>query len=286
MIIDAETNKVYLAEGIRLYETVAHNLLLALHNESIETEFLRHTESFKHIWARDYMPIQLGKKQFLQYHYAPDYLKGYEDYIPQYRTICRGLRLKLKESPLVIDGGNVVKFRNCVVMTDKVLVENKGYTEGHLSKQLEEAFGCEVILIPWDRYEPYGHADGMVRAIGEGYLLLNNYVDFDRGLRQRILSALGSRFIVEELHYDVPHPSRLNWAYLNFLQVKNSIFVPGLGIKEDGLAVEQIQKHYPSHKVILIPGCQDLAKEGGALNCISWNVLADEPETKNLNEHA
>ena len=286
MIIDAETNKVFLAEGIKHYETVAHNLLLALYDEGIETEFLRHSESWKHIWARDYMPIQLTKTRFLQYCYEPDYLKGYEDYIPSYQTICRGLRLKGKETPLVIDGGNVVKFRNCVVMTDKVIRENPGYTEGYIRHQLEEAFGCEVVLIPWDRYEMFGHADGMVRAIGEGYLLMNNYVDFDKELRQRILLSLRGRFIVEELHYDVPRPSHMNWAYLNFLQVKNCIFVPGLGIKEDELALTQIRKHYPNHKVIRIPGCQDLVKEGGALNCISWNILADEPKTIKRSEHA
>ena len=227
MICDYQANKVYLAEGIKHYETVAHNLLLALYNEGIETEFLRHTESWKHIWVRDYMPIQLTKTRFLQYRYAPDYLKGYEDYIPPYQTICRGLRLKGKETPFVIDGGNVVKFSNCVVMTDKVLKENPGYTEGYIRKQLEEAFGCEVILIPWDRYEMFGHADGMVRAIGDYYILMNNYCDFDKDLQKRLKDALSGRFSIAELHYDVPRPSRLSWAYLNFLQVNNCIYSYG-----------------------------------------------------------
>lgn len=265
-----------MAEGIKHYETVANNLLMALYNEGVPTELLRHTDSWKHIWVRDYMPIQLTKTRFLRYRYAPDYLKGYEDYIPPYQTICRGLRLKGKETPLVIDGGNVVKFRQCVVMTDKVLHENPGYTEGYIRKQLEEAFECEVVLIPWDRHEMFGHADGMVRPIGDRYILLNNYVDFDKDFAKRIHSALEGRFCVDELHYDVPRPSRLNWAYLNFLQINNRIFVPGLGVREDEQAVEQLEQHYPNHKIILIPGCQNLAREGGALNCITWNILANE----------
>lgn len=275
MICDYQTNKVYLAEGIRHYETVAHNLLWALYNEGIETEYLRHTASPKHIWVRDYMPIQIDKDLFLQYRYAPDYLRNDPDYIPPYETICKGLGLRVKQTRLVIDGGNVVKFRNRVIMTDKVLVENPGYTEGYIRKQLEEAFGCEVVLIPWDRYEMFGHADGMVRAIGDEYLLLNNYIEIDKSLRKRILSALEWRFYVEELHYDRPRPSPLSWAYLNFLHVNSCIFVPGLGLKEDYAALEQIQKHYPHHKVVLVPGCQDLVKEGGALNCVTWNILAD-----------
>ena len=155
-----------------------------------------------------------------------------------------------------------------------------GYVMTGQRQTLEEAFDCEVVLIPWDRYEMFGHADGMVRPIGEGYLLLNNYADFDKDLAKRIHSALSGRFCVEELHYDVPRPSRLSWAYLNFLQINNCIFVPGLGVREDEQAVKQLEKYYPHHKVILVPGCQDLVREGGALNCITWNILANEPKRK------
>jgi len=123
----------------------------------------------------------------------------------------------------------------------------------------------------------------MVRAIGDYYILMNNYCDFDRDLKQRLRDALSGRFCIVELHYDVPRPSRLSWAYLNFLQVNNCIFVPGLGVREDEKAVEQIQEHYPRHKVILVPGCQELVREGGALNCISWSILADRHHRKKEN---
>ena len=278
MICDYQTNKVYLAEGIKHYETVAHNLLLALYNEGTETEFLRHTESWKHIWARDYMPIQLTKTRFLQYRYAPDYLKGYEDYIPPYQTICRGLRLKGKETPFVIDGGNVVKFSNCVVMTDKVLKENPGYTEGYIRKQLEEAFGCEVVLIPWDRYEMFGHADGMVRFIGGNRVLLNNYVNFAPGLHKRLLDALSDHFEVTTLNYHAGRQSSFAWAFLNFLQVKDCIFVPWIPIIEHHEAQSQIQQSFPDYKIIFVDGAEEIIREGGALNCVTWNILADEPE--------
>ena len=59
MITDKETNTVYLADGIRHYMPLAHNLLEALYREKVDMHFLRHTESRKHVWVRDYMPIQL-----------------------------------------------------------------------------------------------------------------------------------------------------------------------------------------------------------------------------------
>ena len=275
MTIDTDTNTVYLADGLRHYRPLAENLLEALYREGIDTYFLRHTASRKHIWARDYMPIQTAPDRFLLYRYAPDYLKDAPDYIPPYATIARGLRLKCRKTDLVIDGGNIVRLRDKVIMTDKVLKENPLHPE--LRSMLERDLGCEVCLIPWDRYEIFGHADGMVRPIDADTVLLNHYVDFDRPLRERLLAALrGHGLHVEELHYDLPRPSRMAWAYLNFLQVKNTIFVPALGIDEDALALRQIRQFYPACKVIPIPGCQDLVKEGGALNCVSWTIWREQ----------
>lgn len=273
MITDKETNTVYLADGIRHYMPLAHNLLEALYREGIDMHFLRHTESRKHVWARDYMPIQLDTDRFLQYRYSPDYLKNDPTYLPRYETIARGLHLKSKKTDLVLDGGNVVKLKDKVVMTDKVLKENPQYTEHDLKSRLEADLECEVCLIPWDRYEIFGHADGMVRSIDGNDILLNNYVDFDKSLRKRLLAKLHDHgFHVEELHYDLPRPSKQSWAYLNFLQLKNIIFVPTLGLPEDPLALQQLQEFYPGYKVIPVPGCQDLVRDGGALNCVSWTV--------------
>ncbi len=277
MITDKETDTVYLADGIRHYMPLAHNLLEALYREGIDMHFLRHTESRKHVWARDYMPIQLDTDRFLQYRYSPDYLKDDPDYIPRYETIARGLHLKCKKTDLVIDGGNVVKLKDKVIMTDKVLTENPQYTEHDLKARLETDLECEVCLIPWDRYEIFGHADGMVRPIDGNDILLNNYVDFDKYLRERLLTKLRDYgFHIEEMHYDLPRPSNQSWAYLNFLQVKNLIFVPTLGLPEDPLALQQLQEFYPACKVIPVPGCQDLVRDGGALNCVSWTTWSQQ----------
>lgn len=275
MICDYQTNKVYLAEGIKGYPKVAENLLYALYKEGIETEYLHHSKSKKHVWARDYMPIQLEEGRFLKYVYRPDYLKNNKDYIPNYAGMIRKLGLNCKPTSLVIDGGNVVKWDDAVIMTDKVLKENPGYDEYGLRFRLEELFETDVVFIPWDRYEMFGHADGMVRFIDRRTVLLNNYLDFDRSLRERIIRALDGHFEVKELQYDTPRCSKYSWAYLNFLQVAGRIFVPGLGIAEDQLAVQQIQRFYPEHKVMLVPDCLELVRDGGALNCVTWTICED-----------
>lgn len=275
MICDYQTNKVYLAEGIKGYPKVAENLLMALCDEGIDTDYLPQTKSKKHVWARDYMPIQLEEGRFLKYVYRPDYLKNDKDYIPNYAGMIRKLELNCKPTSLVIDGGNVVKWDDAVIMTDKVLKENPGYDEYGLRFRLEEMFETDVVFIPWDRYEMFGHADGMVRFIDRRTVLLNNYSDFDRSLRERIIRALDGHFEVKELQYDTPRCSNYSWAYLNFLQVAGRIFVPGLGIAEDQLAVQQIQRFYPEHKVMLVPDCLELVRDGGALNCVTWTICED-----------
>lgn len=274
MITDSKTNKVYLAEGIKGYPKVAEKLLWALYEEGIEMDYLPYSASKKHVWARDYMPIQVSEERFILYRYAPDYLKDYPEWIPAYETIAKRLGLKCDSTPLVIDGGNVVKGERAVIMTDKVFQENSLFNESYVTKQLETLFECRVCFIPWDRYEIFGHADGMVRFIDEKTVLLNNYIDFDKSFRKRLLEKLAwYGFSAEELHYDLPRVSKMSWAYLNFLHVDGRILVPGLGGEEDAMACQQIQEHFPDHKVILVPGCADLVRDGGALNCISWNVL-------------
>lgn len=275
MICDYQTNKVYLAEGIKGYPKVAENLLYALYKEGIETEYLPHSKSKKHVWARDYMPIQLEEGRFLKYVYRPDYLKNDKDYIPNYAGMIRKLGLNCKPTSLVIDGGNVVKWDDAVIMTDKVLKENPGYDEYGLRFRLEELFETDVVFIPWDRYEMFGHADGMVRFIDRRTVLLNNYLDFDRSLRERIIRALDGHFEVKELQYDTPRCSIYSWAYLNFLQIAGHIFVPGLGIEEDYMALEQIKQFYPDHRVLLVPDCLELVRDGGALNCVTWTICED-----------
>lgn len=277
MICDYQTNKVYLAEGIKGYPKVAENLLRALYDEGIVMDYLPLSASKKHVWARDYMPVQVGPEDFVKYVYQPDYLKEDPEYIPRYGAMVKRLGLPCRESRLVMDGGNVVKGESSVIMTDKVLRENAMFREDAVVWRLEKLFDCQVCLIPWDRYEMFGHADGMVRFIDWRTVLLNNYVDFDPDLRKRLLEALKWHgFAVEELHYDKPRCSRYSWAYLNFLQVAGRIFVPGLGIEEDGMAVEQIQAFYPDHKVIRVPECLELVRDGGALNCVSWNIVCSD----------
>lgn len=191
------------------------------------------------------------------------------------------MELECVSTDIVLDGGNVVKCGDKVIMTDKIIDENPMRFYRDILWELENHFRAQIVLIPRDRYDRYGNADGMVRWIEGNRVLMNNYADFDPKLGKEVKAALFEHFTVEELRYGTNKHLKENWAYINFLQVDGEIFVPGLGIEEDQMAIEQIQKFYSDYKVRLVPHCLSIIKDGGALNCVSWNILANAPDWPN-----
>lgn len=278
MITNINTNKVYIAKGMtsEKYVDATGCLLGTLHNQKVHWDFLPQTTSPLHIWARDYMPVQVSKNKFVRFNYSPDYLKDNPKYKPDTSAILSELKVKVIDSDIIIDGGNVISCGGKVIMTDKIFRENPHYERNVLIDTLSKLLEAEIVLIPKDYYDEYGHADGMVRYMGEGRVLLNNYCDFDKALRKKLLAALSPHFDITELHY-VTHTD-MSWAYLNFLHVGYHIFIPMMNEKLGEVAFRQIADAFPQCKCRPIYRCESIIRDGGALNCSTWNILVDLPE--------
>jgi len=278
MITDNYTNNVYFSSILPERCPVLNaSITEALNKRGIRFGYLAGT---KDIWCRDYMPIQVENDLFISYRYTPDYLQD-ERYIRQQTNPEEVLQLEhnqlksllplVQEVDLVIDGGNVVKCDDVVVMTEKVFVENREKTRGDVERILREVFKCDIIFLPWDKKEFFGHSDGIVHYVGKGKILLTNYGDFSKDLYQRFREILESRFNVITLKYNFKRFHARSWSYINFLQVGDSVFFPQLGLDEDLQAIEQISAALPECEVIGIPALEAV-RRGGALNCISWNI--------------
>ncbi len=225
------------------------------------------------------MPIQYNLNNLLLYQYSPDYLIN-PKYTP-YITNPSGLNYKglgtLTTTDLVIDGGNVVRCDDSVIMTEKIFYENPKYPKNRLYDTLCELFGCEVIVLPWDRMEKYGHSDGIVRFIDHGKVLMTNYQDYDYNIAEEIQRILNRHYSVEVLEYQTEDPYKNNWAYINFLQTSEVILLPSFGVEEDYQALEQIENYYPYYKGKVIPvKINTIVNQGGGLNCISWNIYKEQ----------
>lgn len=271
IVSDADTNIVYISSWLK--DECPHfypHFLEALKENDIPFKIMKRTND---IWARDYMPIQIYDNRFVQYSYNPDYLREKQEdreSITDVDAVCQEIGIECVKTDLIIDGGNVVKAGQYIIMTEKVYKENPNLTPAEIRNQLRKLFHCDLIMLPWDKNEKYGHADGIVKAIDDHTVLLTNYADYDSQTAERFSKILSQYFDVKTLHYSETS-NDLNWAYINFLRVGDVIILPGLNIPEDQQALQQIKRYYPSCKVVQIDS-SEVVKKDGALNCITWNI--------------
>ena len=274
MLPDSLTNTIFLSEWLpEVCPTLYQNLTKVLKDNAVRYRILGNTND---IWCRDFMPIQTDEKRFVFYQYNPDYLQAMHKrrYITNVNHVQNIDFLRQAETvnlDLVLDGGNVVKCGNKVVMTEKVFVENNVRSRNEVQRLLEDAFQCDIVFLPWDENEKCGHSDGIIHYVGDNRVLLTNYDDLDKTFAQAFLRILEKHFEVIPLKYNVKRQHARSWAYINYLQVGNLVLVPQLGIPEDGQALQQIAEALPACKVVGVPALEAVRK-GGALNCISWNV--------------
>jgi len=278
MISDNTTNFIFFSERIKTdirFSDTANKIIKVLDDNKLQYDFLLNTND---IWARDYMPIQISENKFIEYRYDPDYLQGEVKGNRNLKTypdiVCDSINLKTKKSNIILDGGNIVKSSNCIILTDKIVKENKHqYNKTELVKKLHETFEVDkVILIPWDKKEIFGHSDGVLRFIDENNVLVSEIYASDnvllRTLKQHGLNS-------EILKVKIRKQHKLNWAYINYLQTKDLILLPKFNIEEDFNAFEQIFQYYPEYarrKQIFQVEMLEIVKLGGALNCITWTI--------------
>ncbi len=121
MITETETNKLFLADCLPTQQPkIFQRFEKLLADCNIKFQFLPNT---KDIWAVDYMPIQITKEKFVKFTYNPDYLqpKKYQKTISDVYSICNAINLATQKSTLIVDGGNISRT------TDKVLIRSSKY---------------------------------------------------------------------------------------------------------------------------------------------------------------
>ena len=244
-----------------------------------------HPEFYNHLKnLLNEMGIEFKEQnEFLKYRYYPDYLvksKNKKDIetITDATKVLHGMGISCRSTNLVIDGGNMVPCGPYIVMTDKVFSENrKKKDDADFKAILESELGHPVVIIPWTPHEDdvYGHSDGFIKWCGDNRILMGNHGDCypeEAASIRRILESYG--FEVTEMRFKdkVSLPYDLNWAYINFLQVGKNIIMPKFNIEEDAIAQQYIQEAFPDCCIRQIEMAEEIAKEGGALHCLSWNV--------------
>ena len=278
MIADNQTTFLYLADTLeKNYPGFFARFVKTLAELKIPFDILPGT---KDVWVVDYMPIQIEKDKLVQFVYNPDYLRDsiiWLKTISDVDGICAAKGFQPRKSPIVLDGGNVTRTADKVIMCDKIFTENPEYPEKDLIKELKELFEVDhLFFIPTHPIDFTGHADGMVRFYDKDTVLINDYSkekpEFQRRFRLALHNA-GLKCV--EIPYN-PYGNKTNMhangEYINFLQMKQGIVLPVFGMAEDDKVFRQFEQLYPGVSITTVDS-NEPAYDGGILNCITWNIL-------------
>ena len=120
-----------------------------------------------------------------------------------------------------------------------------------------------------------GHADGILRYYNADTVLINQYsknalTEFQIKLK-KVLKSAGIATIDVPYSPKTGNPISAEGLYINFLQINNFILVPSFKRTEDEKVLRLFEQLYPLRVVKPIDS-QEIAKDGGVLNCISWNI--------------
>jgi agmatine deiminase len=297
MIADRDTNVVYFSSLIQaLYEPEWVKIETILKKHQIRYEFLHKTKS---IWCRDYMPIQVAENDFVQFQYNSTYIreKKYLDEKTTPQDVAEWNSFPIRSTEIILDGGNVVRSKDKVIISDRVYSDNRTWSRPLLIQEIEKLLNAEVIIIPAYPKDMTGHADGLVRFYDENTVLINSpdgepekiwYTKFVRRLREKSLDCIEVPIFEDPNPIDDKDIVSAVGIYVNFLEIGNLIILPVFASKElqtvDGMLVEEIDgdvlkqfKNLYREHIIEAIEINDIGRQGGLLNCITWNIQTSNP---------
>lgn len=261
----------HLLKSTDKYISAADRLFAALDLFNIKYKLLNNT---KDIWLRDYMPVKTKSGKYISFRYKPSYLENYDELRTDFRNeVAPNLALEnLVFSDINLDGGNVVfsPSKEKVIISDRVYSENPSWHKAELTAKLAKLLEANAIIIPSLKSDMTGHADGMVRFVNENTVVANAPLS-PFGFETKVKKALQNHGIevLDFPYFDSNGDSAIG-CYLNFLETEQAILLPVFSVDTDNKAV-QTAKHI-FHKAIIPVNINEIAADGGLLNCISWET--------------
>jgi len=166
-------------------------------------------------------------------------LEGFEHLRSDRKDLRLLSQLNVIQSKINLDGGNVVKWKDKVIITDRVELEKQGIGKKQLYDTKGELLECEVIVIrSYSRSEDMtGHADGMLRFIDSNMVIGNNYAKDYGYIRKSINTILRDHNLsyVTLLVFNDPRKKHQKnkvkrisacGIYVNYLEIANIILFP------------------------------------------------------------
>ena len=116
----------------------------------------------------------------------------------------------------------------------------------------------------------------MVRFIDEQTVIINDYKnekeEFSRAFEIAIHNTGLNYIKIPYNPYANKNYNQANGDYINYLQMENTVIIPTFGINEDDAIVKQFEQIFAGNQICTIES-NEIANDGGILNCITWNIL-------------
>jgi len=254
------------------------------------------------IWIRDFAPLSIMEnslKTAVQFNYAPAYVdKKYSKYL-QHDHIAGELIWKHLHG----QGVNSVDFNwdignlthngaGTAIISNRFIADNENRNIEHELKPVLRAFCAfnNIIFIPTEPDDATGHVDGIVRFIDEKILVVGSYPKYSPNhnfmdiLADNIQESLGSEYNIIRLENGEPEDFETEGVgsalgnHMNFLRINNTILFPFYNDEISKEPLRKFKNEFKKHElnIDIIPvdmvEIGDLARSGGVLNCISWQV--------------
>lgn len=160
--------------NIQKYKPAADRVFAALDLFNVKYKLLNNT---KDIWLRDFMPVKTKSGKYVSFRYEPSYLANNPQLRTNFKTdIAPSFKVdNLVYTDINLDGGNVVfsPSKEKVIISDRVYSKNPSWHKAELTAKLAKLLEANVIIIPSLKSDMTGHADGMVRLVGENTAIVN-----------------------------------------------------------------------------------------------------------------
>lgn len=202
-------------------------------------------------------------------------------------TLNSLLNKELFNIPLIWDGGNLVTNGEIGFITERIIKDNQNkLSDKQIEEIIRESLNIKPIFIPVLKGDEIAHSDGYLAFLDKETILLSEYPDRkyfkeDNDYVSQIEKILiNNGFepirIIDSPVDEKPYCDDIESAkgiYINFLRLNNTILMPiyDFGNIEDNNCNKINEKKLKNlgFNVITI-NCDELAKFGGVLHCISF----------------
>ncbi|MCL2063395.1 MAG: agmatine deiminase family protein [Candidatus Cloacimonetes bacterium] len=260
------------------------------------------------IWVRDTGAIPIFDDIFTAFQY--DAYGGLIGDVTKDSTVAQQitqiLKVKIEESSLVLEGGNIVSDGNgTLLLVKESVIKRNSISIEDIEKELKQVLKIKQIIwinrgLVFD--ETGGHIDNICTFADSNTVILSWTDDKNNPQYHVVREAFKTLEKSENINgipykiVKIPTPDiffasqddregieiredskkrlvgdSIQASYINFMFVNGGIIAPQFGVEQDKKALEVFQQTFPNRKIVPF-NAREVVLGGGGIHCISRNI--------------